>query len=227
MVFPYKNANSNDAIAPQEDMDDCIIEEAEEEDLCTGSAECNENVHSLTKEDLKLIPGETRVVAHSVEQRVHVELLQLLTMAEAPDYLFKEIIDWASRAKAANYNFNPKLSSRGAVLKDLLKHFNLQNLRPKISLLKLESIKEPVPIVSFDLKSTIFSLLGNSNLMQPKNLVINDAIEHPDGSIDYSPWFQPFKPKDGYKVHEILSGCWYQDTVASMDCSKSNIFCAP
>ena len=60
-----------------------------------------------------------------VDQFVHVKLLNLLDNAEAPDYMFKSIIEWASQAKMLNYNFCPRLTTRSAVLNDLQKHFNM------------------------------------------------------------------------------------------------------
>ena len=59
------------------------------------------------------------LVSHTVEQKTHVELLHILDKAECPDYLFKDIIDWAFTAKQNGYNFSPCVSTRAAVLKDL------------------------------------------------------------------------------------------------------------
>jgi hypothetical protein len=214
----------------EEDMyEDSFMEHNEHDDTVVAPSDQANSVSVpflLTKDDLRLIPGGNCAITHSTEQRVHVELLQLLLKAEAPDYLFKDIIDWASRAKASNYNFNPILSTRSAVLSDLKKHFNLQNLRPKITELKLESINEQVPIVSFDLKSSFLSLLTNTDLMQPENLVINDAIQLPDGSFDYSPWFHTYLPGADEKIHEVLSGRWYQKTVESLK-DVPNLFLCP
>ncbi len=67
-----------------------------------------------------LISGEASVVHPSIDQNVHVELLHLLDNAEAPDYLFKKIIDWALHAKAAEYDFSPNIVNRNAVLNDHL-----------------------------------------------------------------------------------------------------------
>ena len=113
----------------------------------------------LSPGKLLSIPGEVNIVPHSTEQRVHVELLQLLDHAKAPNYLFQEVIEWASRAKAMQYNFSPVLTSRSAVVNDLQQYFNMQNLRPTISQLKLESITPLVPIVSLDFTNLLVSPL--------------------------------------------------------------------
>jgi len=49
-----------------------------------------------TQTTLNSIPGETRAVTHCIEQQCQVELLQILEKAEAPDYLFNDITEWAS-----------------------------------------------------------------------------------------------------------------------------------
>ena len=167
----------------------------------------------LTKEYLDKIPGETSTVPHTIEQRVHTELLFLLAKAEAPDYLFQDIIDWAANASALNYNFRPKVSTRQAVLNDLEDHFNTEDSRPKVSELKLEGVTELIPIVHFNFRKTILSLLTNPKLMQPKNLVINSSTTKADGSIDVSPWFQPYVAPAGSCIDDVLSGSWYRDTV--------------
>ena len=178
----------------------------------------------LTPSQLEEIPGEMDVVHHSVDQRVHVELLHLLEKVEAPDYLFKEIIDWGSHAQAMNYSFTPWPSSRHANLKDLQDPFNMHNLCPTISELKLESVDARVPIVSFDFKTLLVSLLTDSSLMQPENLVLNKPITRPDGSLDVTPWFLPFK-SDGMKVDEVLSGKWFNDTVSSARDPANCFYC--
>ena len=137
--------------------------------------------------------------------------MHLLEKVEAPDYLFKEIIDWGSRAQAMNYFFTPGLSSCHAILKDLQDHFNMHNLHPTISELKLESVDARVPIVVFYFKTfLVLLLLTDSSVMPPENLVLNKPVTCPDRSLDVTPWFLPFK-SDGITVDEVLSGKWFKD----------------
>jgi hypothetical protein len=139
----------------------------------------------LTPSALNNIPGEIEVVSHTVEQRVHTELLQLLDSVEAPDYMFQKIIEWASRAKSKRYNFCPRHSSRSSVIDDFKMHFNLNWLHPTISTVKLESINKKVLVVSsFDFRSQLTSLLTDTSVMQSNNLVLNEAVTNADGSTD-------------------------------------------
>ena len=65
------------------------------------------------------LPDKVILPSPSVDQFLHVKLLTLLDSVEAPDYLFKAIIKWASLAKDLNYNFSPRLTTQSAVLTDL------------------------------------------------------------------------------------------------------------
>ena len=169
----------------------------------------------LTQVNLDDIPGETAVVTHTVEQKVHVKLLHLLEKAEAPDYLFKDIIDWAIQAQSLNYDFAQLYSSRNAVLHDLQQHFNMHNLRPSITELKLESVHELVPIVTFDFYTMLTSLLTDNNLMRQENLVMNNVKEM-DGNLNITSLFAPYEaPEDGM-LDEVLSGRWYKEFIASL-----------
>ena len=180
----------------------------------------------LSPDTLEALPGEQQVVPHSTEQHVHVQLLQILEKAEAPDYLFKEITEWASKSQALGYNFRPRLTTKKAVINDLQQHLNMQNLRPTVSELKLEAIHELVPVVSFDFKTMLTTMLTDEKLMQPENLVINPAVINDDGKImDASPWFAPYDFSSQPGIDEVLSGRWYKETVLSL--SEENVFVCP
>ena len=43
--------------------------------------------------------------AHTVADLVETELLKILNHANAPHYLFRKIMEWASNAKECGYNF--------------------------------------------------------------------------------------------------------------------------
>ena len=160
-----------------------------------------------------------------VDQCLHVKLLHLLDKDEAPDYLFKAIIQWASSAKELNYNFSPRFTTGSAVLTGLQNHFNMKNQCPIVKLLKLESISPAILIVSFDVKLQLFSLLNNTTLMQSENLVINTQYLAA-GQNDYPPWFPPYRPVDK-NVDEVLSGMWYKTTAEKLLIEDPKAFLCP
>jgi hypothetical protein len=162
------------------------------------------------------IAGEMQCVSHTTAQRVQADLLQILDKAEAPDYLFQHINEWASKAQAHDYNFRPSIVSKQAVIKDLEQHLNLQACRPTVSHVKLEAVHAPMPIVSFGFRHALTALITNSKLMQPNNMVLNSPVRNAAGEIvDASPWFLPFAGTADQPLDEILSGSWYKDTVES------------
>ena len=171
-------------------------------------------VTSSHHEENTCLPKQVILPNASVDQFLHVKLLHLLDKVEAPDYLFKAIIQWASSATELNYNVSPRLTTRSAVLTDLQNHFNMKSLCPTVKSAKLESISPAIPIVSFDFKTQLFSLLNNTTLMQSENLVINTQYLAA-GRHDYPPWFPPYMPIDN-NVDEVFSGMWYKTTAEKL-----------
>lgn len=178
----------------------------------------------LTKDDLMQLPGEMQAVSHRIEQRIHTELIQLLDAANAPDHLFKDILEWACKAKQVDYNFHPNQSSRAAVVEDLKRHFNMEHLVPKISMVELESVEKPMPVVSFNFRAQLLSMLMDPSIMSPENLVINESTQFDDGSTDYSPWFKPYNAPNGV-VDEVMTGKWYRYTVEEQLKSPNDFIC--
>jgi hypothetical protein len=177
----------------------------------------------LSPSALRELPGNSQIVQHSLEHRTHVELLHILEQAEAPDYLFKQVLNWATKAKCMGYNFCPQSTSRSSVITEIETHFGLSQFKPTISNISLEGVVGCTPVVHFDFLKQLFSLLNDSSLMQPENLVLNPATLHDDGTVDPAPWFLPYNPADD-NISEILSGAWYQETI-SLEENKNCFVC--
>jgi hypothetical protein len=183
-------------------------------------------IFELSNATLECIPGETTVLQHTVKQEVHLELLNLLTKAEAPDYLFQSILQWACKAHVSNYNFIQHVTSRNVALREIESHLCMQTFRPQVHEIELESVDGMLPVVSFDFKKQLYSLLSDSLLMDPGNMVLNDALWS-GSKLDVSPWFQPYcydaTTQHPCKLDEILSGHWYRETVAEVNDPKAFI----
>ena len=54
-------------------------------------------------------------------------LLKILDNANAPHFLYKDIMQWAVDSKAHGYQFESQCNSRPAVIENLVKHFKLQH----------------------------------------------------------------------------------------------------
>ena len=223
------NVNEND---DDDDDDDNAIDVNDSHDgdddnnnfeIFDSSNGTNEIIH-LSPATLKNLQGEVgSSVTHLAEQRVHTELIKILDDVGAPDYLFQKIINWASHAQSLNYNFCPRHVSRIAAINDLKIHFNMHSLSPTINSVQLEAAVEEVPIVSFPFQAQLTSLLTNSELMAPSNLVLNSPLEYEDGSVDYAPWFLPYdNSEDDNVLDEVLSGQWYKETVSQLSANETN-----
>ena len=104
--------------------------------------------------------------------------MHMLDRAGAPDHLFTDVINWAKKANQMKYSFSTHhLSTQKSATKDLMDHYDMHCFCPSVEQIELESISELVPVVYFDFISQLFSLLNDTNLMQPNNLLINLPID--------------------------------------------------
>jgi hypothetical protein len=60
-------------------------------------------------------------IRFTTEQYHKTKLLKILSDANAPHYLYKDVMNWGSAARLDNYHFNPTRSSRNAQVKYLEK----------------------------------------------------------------------------------------------------------
>ena len=111
---------------------------------------------------------------HSDEQHINVHLMHMLGRAGAPDHLCTVVISWAKKANQMKYSFSTHhLPTQKSATKDLMDHYGMHCFCPSVEQIELESISELVPVVCFNFISQLFSLLNDTNLMQPNNLLIN------------------------------------------------------
>ena len=100
---------------------------------------------------------------------VEIELLKQLHDANAPHYLFQNILEWAKWAKELNYDFHPELMQRRSQINHLEKWLGLEYLRPKQVEVKLPGLTLPgyedeVSVTCFDFASMLQSLLTDKEL---------------------------------------------------------------
>jgi hypothetical protein len=109
------------------------------------------------------------------QHQLQIELLQLLGKIEAPDYAYKSIMDWAHKAASNNFDFKGSPVHKCSVLDNLCNKYNLTHMHPHVKTLNLENIEGRVPVITFDFKAMLMSLLVDTTVMQPENLVINNS----------------------------------------------------
>ena len=115
------------------------------------------------------------------EQFYDTKLLKLLSDANAPHFLYKDIVEWARKATDNGYKFDPERSSRNAQVKYLEKWLKLENSRPmQIPTTLPGPVEQVVQTTCFNFTSQLYSLVSDPVLFGDlANLDIN--IKDPFG----------------------------------------------
>ena len=108
-------------------------------------------------------------ICYSAEDLAEIDLLKLLEDANTPHYLYKEILQWASRAKSMEYQFQPSRLSRKAALQYVDKWFGLEYYNPKQISIVLPGpmevkVPEKINVTCFDFIPMLRSLLTDEKL---------------------------------------------------------------
>jgi hypothetical protein len=115
------------------------------------------------------------------EQYHKTKLLKILSNANAPHYLYKEVMNWGSATHLDNYHLNPTRSSRKAQVKYLEKWLQCQYSRP-------QQIPTPLPgpfpqvvqTTTFNFTNQLFTLISDQVLFgNLDNLDVN--VDNPFG----------------------------------------------
>ena len=127
----------NEALAdvPWDNDDDSIDEELNQADTSNvleenhgaGGPNDGVGVYSDSANDSALRFG----IRFTTEQYHETKLLKILSDANAPHYLYKDIIEWGRAANGDNYHFYPQRSTRKAQVKYLETWLQCQKSRPQ------------------------------------------------------------------------------------------------
>ncbi|KAI2497023.1 hypothetical protein MHU86_17500 [Fragilaria crotonensis] len=138
---------------------------------------------------------------YTTDQKWTVSLLKILDHANAPDYTFGEVLEWARSASADNYTYNPVGGLSCAKNVDALINSvcNGKKLLPFLQRVDVDH-GSPSDVICFDFASQLLSLLQNPSIMTAENLV-----------IDINDPLKPYhKLKGSYVLGEALSGSVYR-----------------
>jgi hypothetical protein len=70
-------------------------------------------------------------VNHTVNNYVETKLLKILEDANVPHFLYQDVFNWGSEAKARGYNFEPERTTRKSTINHLERRFNLGIVGPR------------------------------------------------------------------------------------------------
>ena len=138
---------------------------------------------------------------YTADQKWTVSLLKILDHANAPDYTFGEVLEWARSASADDYSYNivgGLLHSKNvdALINSVC---NGKKLLPFVRIVDVDH-GSPSDVICFDFASQLLSLLQNPSIMTAENL-----------AIDINDPLKPYHELKGSNVlGEALSGSVYR-----------------
>lgn len=216
-TIPYQNvtdnynANLDDPLYPEEDVDDSGDIEFEPNVLVDNLPE--PTVCSFGLEKILSDRSHTSKV-FSKETRCFVKLLHKLMLIGSPLYFFDDIIKWAVDATMAGVTFHSNMPSREKIMSDLEKRFKTSSMKPQYLPYQLEGKGfESLPVFNF--KAMLASLLNDERLMQPENLVIQ-----PDNPVQ----FQDKYSLDTLEVDELHTGTVCRNCIKETCTGPKDVF---
>jgi hypothetical protein len=174
----YYGGNSVDEIESVTSVDDDNVSSAD-------NMRCDEQDELIEEEDgvdynlLKQWKDHQKtgllLLSNNAAYQCQVELLFLLKKHAASMKLYDDIMDWAHKSVLElKHNFKDKPKKRKAVVKSLLKQYDLCSFCPKRNSLILPSSGKKTEVVTHDVRQAIYSLLSDPNLMDDNRLIFSD-----------------------------------------------------
>ena len=130
-LLPALDAQESPTEYPPWDEDDSFheseIASSIENNISTAVTNHHVGVYTESPNDAALRFG----IRFTTAQFHETKLLKLLSDANAPHYLYKNVIEWGRAAVHDEYNFHPTRTSRTAQVKYLEKWLQFQKCRPQ------------------------------------------------------------------------------------------------
>ncbi len=185
--------NDSQTIANQFDAEDNVQEDNVLNPVDTSIA----NIH-IAAQDVR------NPATYSNKDVAMLDLQRILKPIAAPLYIFDELTKWCQRHTGAFGENQERVTTRETFIKSLPDRvygdsLTIHNLmKPQTSAILLHS-GDNIDISKFSLRGNLFSLLGNEEIMNPENLLLD---VHDPFSI----------PEDTGIIDDINTGWWYRET---------------
>ena len=173
--------------------------------LLDEDGEPNKCVFKLYEELRELRSNPLGLDRFSREEKVHIELLQLLKVLKAPLNAFTQILNWAAQANNSGHTFHMGCQpSREKVVQKLYCRYNMQGLIPKEKQLYLPYSQRTVSMIYFDAAQVFASLLSCPLLNRDENFL-------------FHPHDDPFvEPSISGDIGDINTGRCYRKTYQAL-----------
>ncbi len=156
---------------PDTDGNNPSTEDEQDRHTDTQGTTTNSNIcNGLMK--IKLNSPDPEDIVYSPRETFWLELAGILQDTNAPKYLYKDLQKWALKMID-----NPYFKDMGAPLgytelvNRMAKIHGIEGIRPTNRILRLPGSLHYVSVVKFDFLEQIFSLLTDTKLMRPENLI--------------------------------------------------------
>jgi len=146
-------------------IDEPIIKETETDDEPNVSAD---------NDDISINSKNKNSYVFTNASRVECHLLKILFDMAAPNYAFKEIMNWAKDAYKSGYKFNPKTTAYKNQILQIQKYNNLEYLCPSLKNIVLPTDDLNLQVTCFNFTTILSALLNDSDLNKMSNLVVNN-----------------------------------------------------
>jgi hypothetical protein len=185
--FPWSEEDS----VPESDDASCA-----DDSLSPGVPNTQAGVYTESANDAAFRFG----IRFTTEQFHETKLLKILSDANVPHYLYKDVMGWARDAALAKYTFNPTHTLRNAQVKYLEKWLQCQKCRPQQVPTNLPGPGDQVvQTTCFNFTNQLYSLVSDRALFgNLDNLDVN--VDDPFGK---------YVPPNGL-LSTVNLGQWYQ-----------------
>ena len=136
-------------------------------------ADMDSDVPCTLNDDSDSQGGKSYSFAYTNAIRVETSLLKLLFDINAPNYAFKDIMNWAKDAYHTGYMFNCKSTSYESQIKHLETYSNLGFLKLQVKHIILPPDNLQLNVICFNFTSMLSSLLNDIFFNKMSNLVVN------------------------------------------------------
>jgi hypothetical protein len=171
-----------------------------DESPCADFDEEDDHVwwNSITNPVMNEKPSFRSNFTYTTDQQCTVSLLKILDDANAPDYVFGEVLKWSRSAVLDNYSFKPRGGLSRSKNVDILMN-SVRNAKQMLPFVRRVTIPHgsPSDVICFDFAAHLLSLLQNRSIMTASNL----AIDIND----------PLKPFKSTVLGEAISGSVYRN----------------
>ena len=205
-VPPFEAHFPNEDDAFVDSGSECEGGEGEDDEKDEHCDDADHSVYDLYMELFDLRANPHDLERFSCEEKVQIELLQLVRDLKAPLKAFNLILNWAAKSNESGHIFHVgRQPTHKKVMKNLYDRYNMHTLIPKEKQLYLPYSQRVVKVVYFDASAVFASLLSCPTINRDESFLFHDARD---------PFVAP--DEDNPNIGDINTGHCYVETYKAL-----------